>query len=75
MGFQTGDAYSKTGLTAVAYVFALICLEQFLKFRLRTPSERLALLAVSEMCLVHDKSSLTVTPGYLLLSTTSSVCP
>ena len=46
-----------------------------MKFRPRKPSEQLALLAVSEMCLVHDKSSLTVTPRYLLLSTTSSVCP
>ena len=46
-----------------------------LRFRQTKPSVLLALVTVSSICFLQVKSSLMVTPSYLLLSTTSKVCP
>ena len=63
-------AYSIVGRTMDLYVVAGTCLLQSLKLRLRKQSVREALAAVARVCFSHLRSSLWVTPRYLVLSVT-----
>ena len=65
--------YSSLGRTMVVYAAVFTEVEQSLRFRRTNPRVLLALFTVSSMCFLQVRSSLMVTPKYLLLSTTSSV--
>ena len=75
VGSQTVEEYSSLGRTMVVYTAVFTEVEQSLRFRRTNPRVLLALFTVSSMCFLQVRSSLMVTPKYLLLSTTSSVCP
>ena len=67
-GFHTGDEYSRVGLAIVVYAVAFTCLLQSPRLRRINPRVLLALLVVISTCFCQVRSSLNVTPRYLLLS-------
>ena len=64
----TGDEYSRVGLTIVVYAVTFTCLLQSPGLRQINPRVLLALLVVMSTCFCQVRSSLNVTPRYLLLS-------
>ena len=67
-GSHTGDEYSNVCLTIVVYAVAFTCLLQSPRLRRINPRVLLALLVVMSTCFCQVRSSLNVTPRYLLLS-------
>ena len=67
-GSHTGDEYSRVGLTIVVYAVAFTCLLQSPRLRQINPRVLLALLVVMSTFFCQVRSSLNVTPRYLLLS-------
>ena len=67
-GSHTVEEYSRVGLTMVVYDVAFTCLLHSPRLRRINPRVLLALLVVMSTCLCQVRSSLNVTPRYLLLS-------
>ena len=74
-GSHAAQAYSTTGRTRETYAAFRTLLLQSCMFLLRKPIVLFALLAVFSMWSFHVRSSLILTPRYLLDDSTSRMCP
>ena len=73
VGSHTVEAYSRTGRVRVVWLAALTGFVHSLRLRLMKPSVLFPLAATFSTCLFQERSLVSVTPRYLLDSSTARV--